>query len=56
MHIAMTNYSFSGGGEIITGARKISSILGSLMFSSLNKPRECIYQYPAKDTGHKTHQ
>jgi hypothetical protein len=28
----MTNYSFDGGGEIITGARKISSILRSLLF------------------------
>jgi hypothetical protein len=34
MPIPMMNYSFGGGGEIITGARKISSILRSLMFSS----------------------
>jgi hypothetical protein len=32
--IPMMNYSFGGGGKIITGARKISSILRSLMFSS----------------------
>jgi hypothetical protein len=30
----MTNYSFGGGGEIMPGARKISSILQSLLFSS----------------------
>jgi hypothetical protein len=34
MPIPMTNYFFGGGGEIITGARKISSILQSLLFSS----------------------
>jgi predicted outer membrane repeat protein len=34
MPIPMKNYSLGGGGAIMTGARKISSILRILLFSS----------------------